>query len=350
MLEIRVQHRLGEFGLDAELDAPDRSVTAIVGESGSGKTTLLRLIAGLAHPERGRIVADGEVWFGDGRARHATARSVGYIPQNYALFPHLDARENVAFGLRAQGARAGEARGRADAALDRVGLLDLATRRPRELSGGQQQRVAIARAIVLEPRVLLMDEPMSALDTRTRRALRIRLLGILAELPCTTLYVTHHPGEALAFGRRIAVMDGGRIVQSGSQEALLASPRTPYIADFLGVNLFGGTLGDREGDGIRITLPEGTFVVGQGDATAIVRPKDVTISMQMPHGSARNVFAGTVQEIVPEPPSGDRMRVMLDTTPPLAAEITRETVRDLGLVPGARVYASFKASAVDLGR
>jgi molybdate transport system ATP-binding protein len=353
MLDLRVGKRLGGFTLEAELAVGDRSVMVLVGESGSGKTTLLRLLAGLLDPDRGRIEVDGEAWFDGaaGRRRDAAERAVGYVAQDYALFPHLTAAENVAFGLRASGVAARETAKRAAAALDRLGVGALAKRRPHELSGGQQQRVAIARAIVLDPRLLLLDEPLSALDAQTRRAIRGELRRLLAELPCTTLYVTHGAAEALAFGERITVLENGRISQSGSREALMRHPRSPYVAEFLGVNYFRGTLSaGAEREGARIALPQGELLLSgegeEGEVAVVVHPREITLARERPTGTARNVFVGTIEELVPEPPAGELVRVSLATTPRLMAEVTREAIAALGLEPGQRVFASFKAAGV----
>jgi molybdate transport system ATP-binding protein len=353
MLSFRVVKRLGAFELDAALDVADRSVTVLVGESGSGKTTLLRLIAGLARPDRGRIEVDGTAWFDDATERGLAAweRSVGYVSQDYALFPHLSAGENVAFGLRALGLPAREVVRRTVAALERLGVAEFAARRPRALSGGQQQRIAIARAIVLEPRVLLLDEPLSALDARTRRSVRGELRRLLADLPCTTLYVTHSPAEALAFGAQIAVLEAGRVSQQGSRDALMRHPLTRYVAEFLGVNFFRGTIATGPaGPGTRIAVPHGDLIVSdagdEGDTTVVVRPREITLSRERPGGTARNVFEGVIEDLVPEPPAGDQVRVSLGTSPPLIAEVTRQAVEALQLAPGVRVFASFKASGV----
>ena len=353
MLDLRVTKRLGGFTLEAGLSVGDHSVMVLVGESGSGKTTLLRLLAGLAHPDEGRIEVDGEIWFDGaaGRRLPAARRAVGYVAQDYALFPHLTAAENVAFGLRAQGVAGREIARRAAATLERLGIAALARRKANELSGGQQQRVALARALVLDPRVLLLDEPLSALDAQTRRTIRGELRRLLAELPCTTLYVTHSTAEALALGERITVLEDGRVSQSGSREDLMRHPRSPYVAEFLGVNFFRGSLAVRaDGAGARIALPQGELQIADdptaGGVTVVVHPREITLAIERPRGTARNVFAGPIDELVPEPPSGDLVRVSLATTPPLIAEVTREAVEALGLVPGLEVFASFKAAGV----
>jgi molybdate transport system ATP-binding protein len=353
VLKLELVKRLGAFSLEVALGIQERSVMVLVGESGSGKTTLLRLVAGLTQPDRGRIEVDGKLWFDDASktAWPAMERSVGFVAQDYALFPHLTVAENVAFGLRAQGFGAREGTARVAVALERLGIRSLGARRPHELSGGQQQRVAIARAIVLEPRVLLLDEPLSALDLQTRRAIRTTLREIFAGMPCTTIYVTHSPAEALALGERITVLEDGRVSQSGSRDDLMRHPRSTYVAEFLGVNLFRGAIAPRGLEGSSaITLPEGELVLApgeaEGDVSVVVHPREITLALEKPTGTARNVFAGTVEEIVPEPPAGDLVRVSIATTPPLIAEVTREAVEALGLRSGMRVYASFKAAGV----
>jgi molybdate transport system ATP-binding protein len=197
----------------------------------------------------------------------------------------------------------------------------------------------------------LLDEPLSALDARTRRAVRGELRRLLVELPCTTVYVTHSPAEALAFGERITVLEAGRITQGGTREELMRHPRTSYVAEFLGVNFFRGSLAaSGEGGGTRIAMPHGEIVLtgdaSAGDVTVVVHPREITLSRERPEGTARNVFEGAIDELVPEPPAGELVRVSLATTPPLIAEITRQAVEALRLVPGTRVFASFKAAGV----
>jgi molybdate transport system ATP-binding protein len=350
VFKLRVTRKFGAFGLDAALAAADRSILVLVGESGSGKTTLLRLLAGLLSPDQGRIEVDGSVWFDSESALSLPPeeRTVGYVAQDYALFPHLTVAENLAFGLEAQGLRAGDIAPRVAIALERLGVAGLAGRRPHELSGGQQQRVAIARAIVLEPSLLLLDEPLSALDVQTRRTTRVELRRLLSELPCTTVYVTHSPAEALAFGDHIAVLEAGRVSQQGSRENLMRHPRSRYVAEFLGVNFFRGTLAGHADDGAaHVALPESDLVVApEGEVAVVVHPREITLALEAPGGSARNVFAGVIEEIMPEPPSGELVRVSVSTRPPLVAEVTRQAVDALGLKAGMRVFASFKAAGV----
>ena len=281
----------------------------------------------------------------------AWARAIGYVAQDYALFPHLTVSENVAFGLHAQGLARRTVRARTGATLERLKLAALAGRRPAALSGGQQQRVALARALVLEPSLLLLDEPLSALDLGTRQAVRGELRELLARLPCATLYVTHSPLEAMVFGDRIAVIEAGELTQVGTREDLLRHPRSPYVATLLGANLFHGTIVERDQGGVaRVRTAHGELVVadpgGSGEVFVTVSPREITLHLELPTGSAQNVFYGPILELVPEPPAGERVRVALRTSPPLVAEVTGQAVASLGLREGQWVYAGFKATGV----
>jgi len=316
---------------------------------------LLRLLAGLERPDRGRIEAE------DGRlfdaARDVSVppeqRGFGWMPQDYGLFPHLTVFENVAFGLRARRVASAETRRRTGEILERLGLAGFATRRPLSLSGGQQQRVALGRALVLEPRLLLLDEPLSALDVQTRRSVRGELRRLLGGLSCTTLLVTHNPTDALALGERVAVLESGRVTQYGTRDELLARPRSAYVADFLGVNLLRGVAEGaaqaawlRVGQA-RIAIPPGS---GEGELFAVVNAREITLSRSEPVGSARNLFRGPIEELIPEPPDGARLRAVLRTEPRLVAEITRSAAEYLELAPGTEVWASFKATGVSTFR
>ena len=351
MLELRVVSRRGEFELDAAFDAADGATTVIVGESGAGKTTLLRIAAGLDRPAVGRVVLAGEVYTDTEAGIHVPPwrRDLGYLSQDYALFPHLTVTENVAFGLRAAGVPRAEIGPRVLGALQRTGVAALARRKPPTLSGGQQQRAALARAVALSPRLLLLDEPLAALDLQTRRQVRGELRSFLRELGTTTLYVTHSPLEALLFGDRIVVLEDGRISQIGDRDDLLRHPRSRYVAELVGTNFFAGRVATAE-TGAAVRTPDGEIAISlageAGDLFVTVDPRQITLHAHRPEGSAQNVFAGQILELAPEPPAGERVRVVLGTRPPLVAEVTREAVGSLGLVEGMTVHASFKATGV----
>jgi len=352
VLDARLGKRRGGFLLDVAFQAGPGSTTVLVGESGSGKTSVLRLLAGLDRLDQGRIAVDAACYADvvGGVHRPPWQRDIGYVPQDYALFPHLSVLDNVAFGPRAAGMPARQVSSAVAESLVLAGVDELARRRPDELSGGQQQRVALARALALRPGLLLLDEPLSSLDLQTRRALRVELRALLARLPCITVYVTHSPVEALVLSDQIVVLDHGRVAQAGSREALLRYPRTPFVAELVGTNLFVGRPAESAGAGPAIHTPEGLVAVsdaeGPGAVYLTVSPREITLSLRPPDSSAQNVFAGNVVELVPEPPSGERIRVVLNSRPVLVAEVTREAVAGLSLSEGAWVYAAFKATGV----
>jgi molybdate transport system ATP-binding protein len=353
VLDARLGRRRDGFSLDVAFQAGAGSTTVLVGESGAGKTSVLKLLAGLDRLDDGWVTVGGERYADAATGLHLPAwqRDLGYVAQDYALFPHLSASENVGFGLRATGVARRRAQPMVDEALGLVGMGALGQRLPGELSGGQQQRVALARALVLNPRLLLLDEPLSSLDLQTRRSVRVELRELLKRLPCITVYVTHSPVEALLFGDRIVVLEAGRVAQAGSREELLMHPRSPFVAELVGTNLFIGRSVAGEVAGLPvIRTPEGPVAVeGVSEADAVyltVNPREITLSRTPPEGSAQNVFEGEVLEIIPEPPAGQRVRVVLKTNPVLVAEVTPEGLEGLSLTEGARIYAAFKATGV----
>jgi molybdate transport system ATP-binding protein len=353
VLRARLLHRLGEFRLDCELAAAPGETLVLVGASASGKTTALRLLAGLLRPDEGRISMGEELWCdrATGAWIPASARPVGYVAQDYALFPHLSVRQNIGFGPAALGLGRAEVMRRTDAMLERFGLTALAGRRPGALSGGQQQRVALARALALEPALLLLDEPLAALDVETRHTVRTELTRLLHGLDCVTVFVTHEPLEALLFGDRIVVLEHGQVAQVGDRETLLRQPRSRYVASLLGLNLLPGRVTHR-GPGDEVTLetlrgPVTVLQAARGDQLFVVVPPDqVTLSVEPPAASARNVFVGVVEAVLPEPPFGERVRVVIGPAPPLVAEITAAAAATLRLVAGSPVYATFKATSI----
>ena len=353
MLDARLGKRRGTFTLDVAFSADPGSTTVLLGESGAGKTSVLRLLAGLERLDAGWLTVEGARYADATLGLHVPPwqRDIGYVAQDYALFPHLSVYENVAFGLRAGRVPRRQLKTRVHDALALVGIPELAARMPGQLSGGQQQRAAVARALVLDPRLLLLDEPLSSLDLQTPRALRVELRALLNRLSCVTVYVTHSPVEALVLGDRLVVLDGGRVAQAGSRDDLLRSPRSPFVAELVGTNLFVGR--PVEGAWLpseAIRTPHGAYAVDDASSTGstylTVSPREITLFRARPDGSAQNVFPGTVQEIVPEPPAGERLRVVLRTRPVLVAEVTREAVAELGLTEGTAVFAAFKATGV----
>lgn len=332
----------GGFTLDVDI-ALDRGVVAVLGPNGSGKSTLLRAIAGLEPLTSGSISSDGRP-LDDGSAFvRPQDRNVGVVFQDYALFPHLSVRENVAFGPRSRGRSRRESRERADVLLERLGIADLADRRPAQVSGGQAQRTALARALAMEPEVLLLDEPLAALDAETRDSVRAELDEQLSTFPGRTVLVTHDPLDAMVLADRVIVLEGGRVVQEGTPAELAARPATPYVASLMGVTLLRGTAADGVLDvdgGGQLHIADSTAM---GRVLCVIRPEAVTVHRLHPEGSARNVWQGTVGAIQG---SHDRVRVAIDAEPSVTAAITPAAVAELGLARGVSVWVSLKA--VDL--
>jgi molybdate transport system ATP-binding protein len=349
-LSVDVSARRGDFEVRAAFEAAPGETVALVGPNGSGKSTLVLAIAGLLPSLQGRIALGGGV-LDDGRGHvPPERRPIGVVFQDLLLFPHLSAVENVAFGLRARGTDVSESRARARNLLERLGLGDRAGARPGDLSGGEAQRVALARALVGEPALLLLDEPLSALDVGTRVEVRELVRQELRGFPGVRVVVTHDPVEASALADRLILLERGRVTQIGSPEEIRTAPRSRYAADFVGINAFQGRL-ERLADGAgSLVVGNGAEVVvpwpessGGGEVIALLRPADVTLSLEAPTGSARNVFDGPVSWIASE---GELARVRVASMPPLIAEVTLGSAERLGLREGVRVWASFKATAV----
>ncbi|MFJ2769742.1 ABC transporter permease [Streptomyces sp. NPDC087300] len=327
------------------LDAEPGTTIAVVGPNGAGKTTLLRALLGLT-PRAGAVLKLGE--------REVTSlpphrRGVAWVPQEGALFPHLTALGNTAYGLRAQGVRRAEARAAAQEWLDRLGVGHLAHRRPAQLSGGQAQRVALARALAARPRLLLLDEPLAALDQTTRAHVRHTLRRHLDGFGGVCLIVTHDPVEAVSLADRVLVLDEGRTLQDAPPAEVARHPRSPWVARMLGRNAWPGTA-DAEGN--LALAGEGRLVVadplGVGTrALAVIAPEAVSVHRAKPEGSPRNVWPGTVREITS---AGSRLRVLItsEQAPDLVAEITPQAALELGLVDGAEVWTSVKATEVSV--
>ncbi|MFG3417220.1 ABC transporter ATP-binding protein [Micromonospora sp. NPDC049460] len=332
----------GGFRLDVPLRVAAGEVVALLGPNGAGKTTALRALAGLLPLTAGHLTLDGVDL--DRPARRAWTpterRPVGVVFQDYLLFPHLTALDNVAFGPRRHGADRRTARETARAWLDRVGLAEHAHRRPRQLSGGQAQRVALARALAVAPALLLLDEPLAALDARTRLDTRAELHRHLAAHPGATLLVTHDPLDALVLADRLVIVEEGRVVQEGDAATVTARPRTDYVARLVGLNLHRG-----RADGHRVRVADGlTLTVADrivGDAFVAFRPSAVALHPSRPEGSPRNTWAATVAGVQRH---GDNLRVRLDGPVEVAADVTPAAAAQLRLAPGQPVWAAVKAA------
>jgi molybdate transport system ATP-binding protein len=351
MLRAEISSGLREFALELELEVGRGACLALAGPSGAGKSTVLRAIAGLHRPDRGRIALDGEAWLDTaaGTELPPERRSCGYLFQDYALFPHLSAWRNVAFGLA--GLVRSERRGRALEILAGLGMAKLADAPPAELSGGERQRVALARALARDPAVLLLDEPLAALDARTSATAARELAAVIARTRAPTVLVTHDFAEAALLADEVAVVDRGRIVQRGPPGELSARPASSFVADFAGAAVLFGDARPRPGGSTVVELDGGGSVastdVAEGPVGAAVYPWEITLEPgRVPaHGSALNRLQARVVSVTEV---GNRARIGLLASQPLVAEVTGESVARLGLRPGVSVVATWKATATRL--
>jgi spermidine/putrescine transport system ATP-binding protein len=312
--------RFGDFTAVAgiNLKMPAGEFFSLLGPSGCGKTTTLRMIAGFERPDGGQILLDGE----DMAQTPPHKRNVNTVFQSYALFPHLSVQENVAFGLRYKEASKQETTERVGQALELVQLTGFEKRRPSQLSGGQQQRVALARALVLNPAVLLLDEPLGALDAKLRKRLQIELKALQEEVGVTFVYVTHDQEEALTMSDRIAVMSQRRVEQIGQPKEIYEEPATAYVADFLGVsNLMDATASGATAGGCKVKLGEFELIAGKGDVDVTgsvkvtIRPERIVLEESgktgencMPAMVERTVYVGSIMQILVNLPSGSRIQ------------------------------------------
>ena len=342
-----VVHHDGGFTLDAAFDIHAGEVVALLGPNGAGKTTALRALAGLTPLTGGHIRLAGRTLDDPAQRRWTPTehRPIGVVFQDYLLFPHLSAVDNVAFGPRSHGVDKRQAAERATGWLHRVGLAELARSKPRQLSGGQAQRVALARALAVDPALLLLDEPLAALDARTRLETRAELHRHLSGYPGATLLVTHDPLDALVLADRLVIVEQGRIVQEGDAATITAQPRTDYVARLVGLNLYRGTASGHTvaidggaSDG-QLTLAVADPV--EGDAFVVFPPTAVALHPHRPDGSPRNTWPATVVGVQRH---GDNLRVQLAGPIGAAADVTPAAAAQLQLIPGRPVWAAVKAT------
>ena len=347
-LLVDAQVRRGEFTLAVALAAAPGQVVGVLGPNGAGKSTLLSALAGLTPVAAGRIVLAGQVIddAGTGEFVEAAGRPVGFVFQNYRLFPHLSVAQNVAFSPRARGLGRRAAEAAASQWLDRLGLTDLADRKPGNLSGGQAQRVALARALAGQPALLLLDEPLSALDAGTRLDVQAELGRHLSDFAGPCLLVTHDPLEALVLADMLLVLEDGRIVQEGTPAQVARQPGTDYVAKLVGLNLYAG-----HADGSEVALAGGGALVipdqgRRGDVFVAVRPSAVVVSSARPGASsARNTWPARIAGLTM---LADRVRLDLDGQPPALVDVTPAAVAELSLSPGSQVWLTAKATDLDV--
>jgi molybdate transport system ATP-binding protein len=338
----------GGFTLAVSLAAAAGQVLGVLGPNGAGKSTLLSAIAGLTPISAGRITLAGQVVddADAGTFVEASRRPVGFVFQNYRLFPHLTVAENVAFSPRARGLGRRAARTAASHWLDRLELSGLAGRKPDQLSGGQAQRVALARALAGQPALLLLDEPLSALDAGTRLDVQAELKRHLADFTGPCLLVTHDPIEALVLADRLIVLEAGRIVQEGSPQQIARQPATSYVAKLVGLNLYSGRAG-----GSQVKLAGGGALViadqsQHGEVLVAVRPSAILVSKQRPQASsARNTWPAKITGLTL---LADRVRLDLEGQPSALADVTPAAVAELSLTPGSQVWLTVKATELEV--
>ncbi len=338
-LDAHLVVRRPDFTLDIELTAAPGEVVALLGPNGAGKTTALRALAGLVALDDGRISLTGRRL----DALPPEKRHIGVVFQDYLLFPHLNALDNVAFGPRCRRVPRRAAREQALQWLSRVGLADHTRKKPRELSGGQAQRVALARALASAPNLLLLDEPLAALDARTRLETRAQLRGHLAAFAGATILVTHDPLDALMLADRLVIVEDGRVAQTGNAATITSEPRTDYVARLVGLNLFRGTASGtsvRVGDGFTVTASG----VREGSVFVAFAPSAVALHRAEPTGgSPRNVWRARVAAVSRH---GDAVRVELAGPIAVAADVTAAAAVELDLAPGLDIWASLKATEI----
>ena len=346
-LSAAISVRLGALDLRLEIDVAPGELLALLGPNGSGKTTVLRCLAGLVPLEAGRIAIDELVVDEPACSTFVEPerRPIGLVFQDYLLFAHMTVLENVAYGLRARKTPKDEARLTARDWLERMGLSEYADERPRALSGGQAQRAALARALATHPRVLLLDEPLAALDAGTRSTVRRDLRRHLETFDGMRVLVTHDPVDAYALADRVAILDQGRVVQVGTLPEVTAHPKSRYVAELVGLNLVSGNVRH----GVLVTGVGANVVIADapsGAAFAVIRPHSIALERNHSSGSSvRNVWPGTVAEV---DRLGDRVRVGIDGILPLTAEITAAALDALALQPGDEIYSSVKATDIEV--
>ena len=341
-----VASRASGFVVEVDIEIPPGATVALLGPNGAGKSTLVEVLAGLLP------IVEGSIWLGDlvldspadDRFVPPADRKLGVVFQDYLLFPHMTALDNVSFGLRAKSETKASASLIARSWLEKLGIVDLAEKMATDLSGGEAQRVALARALATDPNLLLLDEPMSALDATTRVEIRRELADALEAFTGPRLLITHDPTEAFLLADEVYVMEEGLVTQRGSAEEIRLRPRTPYAADLAGANLFRGVA---DGGLVNIGghILQAANLSVSGDVLAIVHPRAISVHRERPEGSPRNVWETEVTRIENY---GDRVRLQTGLPLNMTAEITPRAVEDLSLATGTKVWVSIKATEIGL--
>ena len=330
---------------DVNLEVRRGEYFVVMGPTGAGKTLLLQLIAGIHYPDSGKIILDDL----DVTYLPPERRSIGYVPQNYALFPHMPVKDNIGYGLKIRGYSKSKVEEEVQEISVKLGINHLLERMVSTLSGGEQQRVALARALIIKPKILLLDEPLSALDPETREEIREYIKEIRKILEFTAIHVTHDFVEAVDLGDRMAVMFNGEILQVGEPIEIINNPRNELIASFTGAkNLFKGKVIARRGELAEIDLGGLRIYAATrklGEVMVAIRPENIVILLEKARISARNILEGVIEEISEKPPY---ISLKVDVGIPFTVYLTRNALEDLNLTVGKRVYLAFKASAISV--
>ncbi len=331
---------------NVNLEVEEGEYFVVLGPTGAGKTLLLELIAGFHYPDEGRIYIDGR----DVTMLPSAERNIGFVYQDYMLFPHMTAKENIAYGLKMRGIDEEEIERRIEEIASNYRIEHLLHRYPENLSGGEKQRVAIARAMAIEPKILLLDEPLSSLDPEMRAEIRREIKDMHERNGITVIHVTHSREDAMLLADRIAVMNEGRILQIGKPEEIFRKPASKFIAQFVGVeNIFHGKA-EKKGN-ITHFICDGVELISSMDVPdaryASIRPEDIIVSKQKMESSARNCIKGKVKAIVD---IGSLIRLEVDCGVDFVVHITRESFEEMGIDVGKEVYLIFKAQNVNLFR
>lgn len=337
---MNIHKKLGDFCLkNINLTVQTGEYFVILGPTGTGKTVLLELIAGMYKPDRGSI------WFADEEisSLYPEERNIGFVYQDYALFPHLTVRENICFGLKARKVRTSQLRQRLEEIVSLLNIEHLLQRYPSKLSGGEQQRTALARAVITAPQILLLDEPLSALDPRTRQVFQEELRRIHDTLNTTTLHITHDFSEAMALADRVGVLRDGELVQVGTPENVFRQPNSHFVASFVGMeNIFSGEACDT-----LVHLSEHITLITlkrqSGSVTVAIRPEDIIVSRERLHSSAQNNLPGRIISMVHQ---GSIYRLVIDAGLPFKVLLSPMSVEEMDLQPGNLVWLAFKSTSV----